>query len=308
MSVFIRVVLLGFVALIAACESKSPSATAPKPAENNQPLGSVPADAPAATLFAAARTSARGTAEVVGSYTRGCIAGATHLGGDGATWQIANPARNRAWGHPQLIAFVRELSAKVADDGHRGIMVGDLAQPRGGPMPSGHTSHQVGLDADVWLHPMPARKLTERELNAYNGPSLVDFSAMRVTSGFGDAQYSMLMHAAQSPRVERIFISPPIKREMCNRAPAGDRAWLRKLRPWTGHAAHMHVRLACPIDSDDCKAQDEPPEGDGCGAELQSWFDDRSWMRPSTDTYVPREPMKLDALPAACRRVLSAQG
>jgi penicillin-insensitive murein endopeptidase len=29
-------------------------------------------------------------------------------------------------------------------------------------MLSGHASHQVGLDADVWLTPMPNRKLSPR--------------------------------------------------------------------------------------------------------------------------------------------------
>jgi penicillin-insensitive murein endopeptidase len=207
-----------------------------------------------------------------------------------------------------LVAFVKSLAERVAADGHRGLLIGDLAQPRGGPMPTGHTSHQVGHDADIWLTPMPARKLSADDLEAYEPPSLVDFNTMRVTSGFGDAQYAMLRRAAEATDVERIFVSPPIKRAMCERTTSGDRAWLRKLRPWTGHSAHMHVRLACPADSDDCKAQDEPPEGDGCGAELQSWFDDRSWMKPKAGTYVPKEPLKLDALPAECRRVLTERG
>jgi penicillin-insensitive murein endopeptidase len=207
-----------------------------------------------------------------------------------------------------LVAFVKSLAERVAADGHRGLLIGDLAQPRGGPMPTGHTSHQVGLDADIWLTPMPARRLSATDLEDFEPPSLVDFNRLRVTSGFGEAQYSMIRRAAETPGVERIFVSPPIKRAMCDRTAAGDRSWLRKLRPWTGHAAHMHVRLACPAGGNDCKAQDQPPEGDGCGAELQSWFADRSWMRPPTGTYVPPEPMKLDALPAACRTVLTDRG
>lgn len=155
---------------------------------------------------------------------------------------------------------------------------------------------------------MPARKLGASDLEDYEPPSLVDFNTLRVTGGFGDAQYSMLRRAAEVEEVERIFISPPIKRAMCDRTASGDRSWLRKLRPWTGHAAHMHVRLACPAGSNDCKPQDEPPEGDGCGAELQSWFTDRSWMKPKPGTYVPREPMKLDGLPVECRCVLTERG
>jgi penicillin-insensitive murein endopeptidase len=304
-----RALFIGLLTTLAACESNPRTTPAPTtPAEDTTTPPAATSGTAASALFGAVRDATTGAPEVFGSYTKGCIAGATQLDANGPHLQIANPGRNRAWGHPQLIAFVEDLAAKVAADGHGGLIVGDLAQPRGGPMRSGHASHQVGLDADIWLQQMPERKLSPSELNAYNGASYVDFSSLRVTNNFGEAQYSMLKHAAKAPGVERIFISPPIKREMCDRAPADDRAWLRKLRPWTGHAAHMHVRLACPTNSDDCKAQDEPPEGDGCGAELQSWFADRSWMRPKPGPAVPSRPMGLDALPAACRRVLVERG
>ncbi len=307
MSAAVRTAILCMIVGLGACESKPPAATAPT-AQTQQPPLALPEDAPASRHFAAVRVGTPGTAEVIGSYTRGCLAGAAQLALDGANWQVVHPSRNRAWGHPGLIAFVRTLGERVAADGHRGLLVGDLAQPRGGPLPSDHTSHQVGLDADIWLTPMPARKLSTAERESFDPPSLVDFATLRVTKGFGDAQYSLLRRAAEAPEVERIFISPPIKRAMCDRTTDSDRSWLRKLRPWTGHASHMHVRLACPAGSGDCKPQDEPPEGDGCGAELQSWFDDRSWMKPKTGTYVPKEPMKLDALPAECRRVLTDRG
>ena len=44
-----------------------------------------------------------------------------------------------------------------------GFLVGDISQPRGGPMFTGHASHQIGLDADVWLTPMPDRTLSRAE-------------------------------------------------------------------------------------------------------------------------------------------------
>jgi penicillin-insensitive murein endopeptidase len=303
----VRFAALCVVLGLAACEGKQQVATTPSASPPQAPLA-LPEDAPASRHFAAARIGTGGAAEVFGSYTRGCLAGGAQLPVDGPQWQVLNPARNRAWGHPELLAFVRSLAERVAADGHRGLLIGDLAQPRGGPMPTGHTSHQVGLDADIWLTPLPSRRLSARDLEDYEPPGLVDFNALRVTSGFGDAQYSMLRRAAESSEVERIFISPPIKRAMCDRTTSSDRSWLRKLRPWTGHAAHMHVRLACPAGSSDCKAQDEPPEGDGCDSELQSWFTDRSWMRPKPGPAVPYAPMKLDALPAACRRVLTDHG
>jgi penicillin-insensitive murein endopeptidase len=137
---------------------------------------------------------------------------------------------------------------------------------------------------------------------------MVDVDRLSTNSYFGDAQASMLRRAAESPDVERIFVSPPIKQALCQRTREGDRDWLRKIRPWRGHMSHMHVRLACPTESDDCKDQEPPPEGDGCGSELQSWMNDRSWLKQGTSRYVPEKAMRLEGLPEQCRRLLTKQG
>ena len=51
---------------------------------------------------------------------------------------------------------MERLAAKVPKVSNwPGLLVGDMAQARGGPMLTGHASHQVGLDADIWLTPMP---------------------------------------------------------------------------------------------------------------------------------------------------------
>ena len=244
----------------------------PPPVAERPPASAPPAlsdSAPAAEQFAAVVNATSGTPRVYGSYTRGCISGARQLPLDAPHWQVLNASRNRAWGHPALIRFVERLADEVAADGWRGLLVGDLAQARGGPLPSDHNSHQVGLDADIWLTPIPTRRLVGNELEIFDPPTMVDMDQLKVNPNrFGAAQYAMLKRAAEAPEVERIFVSPPIKRALCQRTPPGAREWLRKIRPWRGHTAHMHVRLACPADSAGCAAQDPPPDGDGCGAEL----------------------------------------
>ena len=259
---------------------------------------------PAAAQFAAVRAATSGKPMVHGTYTNGCIAGARQLASDSPHWQVLKPSRNRAWGHPTLVRLVEDLARQATAHGHRGFLVGDLAQPRGGPTPSDHNSHQTGLDADIWLTPLPARRLTPEELETFTPPSMVDLEAVTVTSAFGSAQYDMLRRAAEHPDVERIFVSPPIKQALCDRTDAADRAWLRKIRPWRGHTAHMHVRIACPVDSDACKDQDPVPEGDGCGTELASWMSDASWRTTGTRPYVPEKGLKLNAMPAACRKLV----
>ena len=59
----------------------------------------------------------------------------------------------------------------------------------------------------------------------------------------------MLEVAASDPVVDRIFVNPVIKRELCTHEPPGS-LWLRKLRPWWGHHDHFHVRLRCPPGSE----------------------------------------------------------
>ena len=101
---------------------------------------------------------------VIGFYARGCIAGAEALPINGPTWQVMRLSRNRNWAHPDMVALLERLSAKVHKDaGWPGLLVGDMSQPRGGPMFTGHASHQIGLDADVWLTPMPNRQLSRNE-------------------------------------------------------------------------------------------------------------------------------------------------
>ena len=63
------------------------------------------------------------------------------------------PSRNRNWGHPDVISYIIDLSESAKKVGWKGLYIGDIAAPRGGPMPYGHQSHQTGLDVDIWLTP-----------------------------------------------------------------------------------------------------------------------------------------------------------
>src|SRR5262249_42407968 len=118
---------------------------------------------PAKELFGRKTTPAAMKAQTIGFYSKGCLAGAQALPINGKTWQVMRLSRNRNWGHPKLVDFLERLSEKGAKVGWSGLLVGDMSQPRGGPMLTGHASHQVGLDADIWLTPMPNRELTRIE-------------------------------------------------------------------------------------------------------------------------------------------------
>ncbi len=257
-----------------------------------------------ALFGAVSRATSDRRPEVIGGYTRGCIRGAVELPADGPGWQVMRPSRNRAWGHPDLVDFVERLAAAAKRDGLPGLLVGDMAQPRGGPMRFGHASHQIGLDVDIWLQPMPERRLSEDERDALKAISVVKEKGVEIDPTRFGRQFAALIHrAALFPEVERVFVHPGIKKALC--ATAGeDRAWLAKVRPWYGHDDHMHVRLQCPAGQPQCREQDDPPDGDGCGAELKSWLR-KAVYRPPVLTR-PARPLPLAALPRECREVLRA--
>jgi penicillin-insensitive murein DD-endopeptidase len=243
----------------------------------------------------------------IGFYSKGCIAGAVALPINGETWQVMRLSRNRNWGHPAMIALLERLSVtahKVA--GWPGLLVGDISQPRGGPMFTGHASHQVGLDADIWLTPMPSRELTRAEREEMSATMMLAEDRLDVDPKvWTPGHLQVIKAAAEEPKVERIFVNAAIKKALCRDA-KGNRTWLSKVRPMYGHDYHFHVRIHCPADASDCKAQDPVPAGDGCG-ELDWWFSDAVLHPPPPKT--PAKPSKgltLSQLPAACRSVVLA--
>lgn len=245
----------------------------------------------------------RGPSQVVGGYSRGCLDGAWMLPLDGPGYQVMRPSRDRFYGHPDLIRFVRWLGESSVAAGSAGILVGDLAQARGGPMRSGHASHQTGLDVDIWFLPAPAYRLSRDERESLSATSVVAADG-RTLHGqrWSDSHATLLRAAALRPEVARIFVNAAIKHQLCQTA-GDDRRWLAKIRPWWGHVDHFHVRLACPSDSALCVEQAPPPPGDGCDETLAWWMsgEARAELARRRASAKPSGPPKLTDLPERCR-------
>ena len=247
--------------------------------------------------------------QVIGFYSKGCIAGAQPLPINGPTWQVMRLSRNRNWAHPEIVTLLERLSAKAHKDaGWPGILVGDMSQPRGGPMITGHASHQVGLDADVWLTPMPDHRLSREEREDMSAVMMVRPDRLDVdTHVWTPGHLAVIRDAALEPRVQRIFVNPAIKKALCREA-TGDRSWLAKVRPFYGHDYHFHIRITCPAGSKQCESQPAPSEEEGCKpSDFAYWFKDSVLHpKPSTEPPKPSHPMTLAQLPADCRQVLAA--
>jgi|SRR6185295_1265200 penicillin-insensitive murein endopeptidase len=265
-------------------------------------------------LFGAVKEPAPLAARAIGTYAHGCLSGAVALPIDGPAWQEMRLSRNRNWGHPKLIALIEQFAkdAQKLDD-WPGLLVGDIAQPRGGPMITGHASHQVGLDADIWLTPMPNRRLTAKEREDIQATSMLDKTELAVDPKvFTGKQVALIKRAASYPEVERIFVHPAIKKALCQAA-GTDRKWLGKVRPFYGHYYHFHVRIKCPPGFAGCKAQTPPTGTDGCGKEVDQWLarviPAKSPPPPppiGASSKPPRPPIMLSELPKACQAVLQA--
>ncbi len=265
---------------------------------------------PAKELFGAKALPMQAAPASFGFYSKGCLAGGVAIPTDGPTWQAMRLSRNRRWGHPAMIALIERFSHDAVEKiGWPGLLLGDISQPRGGPMLSGHASHQIGLDADIWLTPMPQRTLSYQERETISATSMLDKSKFLTVdpSIWTPSHARLIMLAASYPEVERVFVNPAIKKKLCDTW-RGDRSALGKVRPIYGHDYHFHIRIRCPAGSKGCKDQAEVPAGDGCDKSLAWWFTDEPWAKPAQKPGVkPPKPKfaTLSDLPKACALVLN---
>lgn len=269
-------------------------------------------DKPAKQLFGGESVPSRQAPRAIGGYARGCLAGGETLAINGPGWQAMRLSRNRRHGHPELIAYIKRLANSALAQDWPGILVGDLAQARGGPMLTGHSSHQIGLDADIWLLPAPSKPYSDRDREKVSAINYVRKNRREVTSNFSPGHHALLRKAAEDPAVARIFVNAAIKKALCVRAEqwGEDMDWLRKIRPWWGHDHHFHVRLHCPDNSADCRSQQPPPPGSGCGKEVDSWLTPQALNPPKPKTPTKKKKRRiitLADLPNACEAVLQAR-
>jgi penicillin-insensitive murein endopeptidase len=251
-----------------------------------------------ATTWSDMLEPARGAPHPVGSYAAGCVQGAVSLPAEGPGFQTMRRHRRRFFGHPVLVRYLQELGVAADQQGVGTLLIGDLGQARGGPMPDGHRSHQNGLDVDIWFWlPRDEMVLTVAERETVEAPSMLTPDGRALDARvWSQRQVNLLRLAADFDVVARVFVNPVIKKALCEQFPGS--LWLQKLRPWWGHADHFHVRLRCPGEGTTCQDQDPLPAGDGCGAELAWWFSEEASKPP------PRVDITKVPLPAACEAIL----
>jgi penicillin-insensitive murein endopeptidase len=252
-----------------------------------------------------------------GSYAKGCADGLVELPETGPTWQAMRLSRHRNFGHPEMIDYLIDLSQTATQIGWAGLYIGDISQPRGGPMTSGHSSHQIGLDADIWMLPPRRLDLSRQEREDISSVPVRSADQRSVTEHWTPSHAALMQAAASDPRVDRIFVAAAVKIEMCKTATRADRKWLQKIRPIYGHDTHFHVRLKCPQGARHCETQKPTVSelsngGDGCDDTLMWWVSEE-YLNPKPDPNAKPAPRERGArdytladLPRQCRNVLSS--
>lgn len=270
-------------------------------------------------LFGAQRGASNQPAQAIGTYAKGCGAGMVQLPETGPTWQAMRLSRNRNWGQPALVQYLIDLSGAARQVGWAGLYIGDMSQPRGGPMKTGHASHQIGLDADVWMLPPSRLNLSRQQRESISSISVRTEDQTRVNSNWTERHQALLKLAASDPRVDRIFVAAAVKIAMCKTAKRSDKAWLQKIRPIYDHNTHFHVRLKCPGGDGRCETQNPSVAelsngGDGCDESLTWWVTTYlEELRNPPKPTKPKRPRKKTAreftmadLPKACSAVLAS--
>lgn len=276
----------------------------------------------ATSLFGAAYLPSQQPPMPIGTYARGCAAGLVELPETGPTWQAMRLSRHRNFGQPVTVEFLEDLSRVARQLGWAGLYIGDIGQPRGGPMVSGHASHQIGLDADVWMLPPRSVALSVAEREKISSIPVRSADQLSVTPNWTPQHRALMKAAASDPRVDRIFIAAAVKIELCKTATPADTPWLQKIRPEAGHDTHMHVRMKCPKGARLCQTQkptvaELSKGGNGCDETLQYWVSDAYLhpkkvarpAKPSKPVQRKRGPRQyvMSDLPKQCFAVLSSQ-
>lgn len=272
-------------------------------------------------LFGAKSAPSNQAPMPIGTYAKGCAAGSVELPESGPSWQAMRLSRGRNFGQPILIDYLKDLSVAAQGVGWAGLYIGDMAQPRGGPMTSGHASHQIGLDADIWMLPPKRLDLSRNEREDISSIPVRSADQRTVTSNWTKRHHALLKAAASDARVDRIFVAAAVKIEMCKTARNADKKWLQKIRPVAGHDTHFHVRLKCPKGARLCETQTPSVSelsngGNGCDDTLMWWVTDyldppKPTKKPKPDEETPprkktpREFTMAD-LPRQCAAVLTS--
>ena len=234
--------------------------------------------------------------ESIGDYSLGCLRGAQTFTGKEKGVVLAKNNNGNFWGHPVLINLLTRMGAEF-DKSNQNIIIGDLSQKLGGPILGKHKSHQTGLEVDVWF-----RILSNNDKSSLK---ITETDSMNVFKELGVDQIKLIKYLAQDATVDRIFINPVFKKQLCDdngpsKLSISDQG---KIRAYWRQDSHTHVVLKCPQDSPLCISLTPLPEGGGCGGHIKWWLNEEAkagMPHITTDEAKSSYLEKIKKLPPQC--------
>jgi penicillin-insensitive murein endopeptidase len=206
------------------------------------------------------------------NYVRGHLENAANIlsyeeSNPNAGFRIVYPKRQSYYGTDDMLAVMAYLGqySQTQVKGYV-LSVGDISAKKGGQL-GRHSSHQMGVDADISYYFDTKEKQK----------GLVDAvaSSKPVGSFMANEQWTMFKDLVGQGNVDRIFVHPAIKKELCGVAlKKGDLKpsetagvafeALRVMRPEVNHDDHFHLRLKCSTAQPRCRQMAPPAKVTGC--------------------------------------------
>ncbi len=248
---------------------------------------------------------AEGKSEAIGTHNNGCILYSAELNKNGEGYKLPRIERNHNYGHPEMIALLEDYSYRVKEMLGKDLLIADISKKNGGPIFMLHSSHQTGLDADIWFTLYDDKQnLSSQDMASIKPLNMADEKLKSVSSYWGSNQEDIIKLFAQSEKVDRIFVNYNIKNYYCSKFRNQD--WQKKIRPWWGHNEHFHIRLKCPQGSEECISKGQEIKDDGCGNDLAWWFSDEAKQPKSKKEAEAKltEEQILERLPNRCKEIL----
>ncbi len=260
------------------------------------------------TLFALATiptlAMGEGQSESIGTYNNGCILYPAELE-KSDIYKLPRLARGNNYGNPALTDFLEDYAYRIKEMTGKQLLIADLSKNNGGPTLMLHSSHQTGLDADIWYRLYSQKQnLSQTDIEDLKPIDMVSKDGSTMGELWSSENEEILKTFAQNDKIERIFVNPIIKKNFCTKFKSED--WQKKIRPWWGHNEHFHVRLKCPDNSPDCTMKGQAIKDDGCGKDLDWWFSEEAKLPKSkkeAEGKISEEEL-FEKLPERCKPIL----
>ncbi len=174
--------------------------------------------------------------------------------------QIKSGSEQNVWGHPVLVQLVNHAARAAAVVPGSVALIGDLSSPAGGPLP-GHSSHQVGRDADVAFCAADAqgRPVVLQDFESFDAQGRGLSNPERYFDAYRNWLLLRVWLSELRVPVSHVFVSAELRELLLDygqQSPEFSRHVPRAMQVLHAHPTHVdhfHVRIACPRDQgNDC--------------------------------------------------------